>query len=132
MAEGPMTDPHPRTRLDDNFAGAIRFSMMAALRGGVEMDFGTLAHVLQAGDSAVSKAIAALSDVGYVLVRKGQVGARPRTWVRASALGSHAFEAHVQALQDIVASGGGSAIGLRPSAGSMAQRERPGTPGVVG
>lgn len=104
-----MPEPHPRTRLDDTFAGAIRFSMMAALRDGVEMDFATLAHVLQANDSAVSKAIAALSAVGYVVVRKGQFGARPRTWVRATAPGSRAFEAHVQALRDIVG-GGGSAI----------------------
>ncbi|WP_295013916.1 transcriptional regulator [uncultured Microbacterium sp.] len=101
-----MAEPHPRTRLDDNFAGAIRFSMMAALREGVEMDFGTLAQVLQANDSAVSKAIAALGAAGYVVVRKGQVGARPRTWVRASARGAAAFEAHVQALRDIVAGDG--------------------------
>ncbi|MGN8026168.1 transcriptional regulator [Microbacterium sp. 22242] len=100
-----MPEPHPRTRLDDTFAGAIRFSMMAALRDGVEMDFATLAHVLQANDSAVSKAIAALSAVGYVVVRKGQVGTRPRTWVRATAPGSRAFEAHVQALRDIVGGG---------------------------
>ena len=101
-----MPEPHPRTRLDDAFAGAIRFSMMAALRDGVEMDFATLAHVLQANDSAVSKAIAALSAVGYVTVRKGQVGARPRTWVRTTAPGARAFEAHVQALRDIVAASG--------------------------
>ena len=98
-----MAEPHPRTRLDDNFAGAIRFSMMAALRDGVEMDFATLAEVLQANDSAISKSIAALASVRYVVVRKGQVGARPRTWVRASASGSRAFEAHVRALRDIVA-----------------------------
>jgi DNA-binding MarR family transcriptional regulator len=93
-------------RLDDTFAGAIRFSMMAALRDGVEMDFAALAHVLQANDSAVSKAIAALSEAGYVISRKGQVGTRPRTWVRATASGARAFEAHVQALRDIVAGGG--------------------------
>lgn len=101
-----MPEPHPRMRLDDTFAGAIRFSMMAALRDGVEMDFATLAHVLQANDSAVSKAIAALSAVGYVTVRKGQVGTRPRTWVRTTAPGARAFEAHVQALRDIVAASG--------------------------
>lgn len=93
---------HPRTRLDDNFASPIRFSLMAALVDDVEMDFGTLAHVLQVGDSALSKAISHLQSAGYVFARKGYVGSRPRTWVHSTAVGRRAFAGHVDALRAIV------------------------------
>jgi len=93
---------HPRTRLDDSFASPIRFSLMAALGDDVEMDFGTLAHVLQVGDSALSKAISHLQVAGYVFVRKGTVGSRPRTWVRSTSSGRKAFSGHVDALRAIV------------------------------
>lgn len=97
---------HPRMRLDDNFASPIRFSLMASLSEGVELDFGTLADVLQVGDSALSKAISHLQSVGYVLPRKGYVGSRPRTWVRSTTTGQKAFDAHLQALRAIVETGG--------------------------
>lgn len=97
---------HPRTRLDDNFASPIRFSLMAALVDDVEMDFGTLAHVLQVGDSALSKAISHLQSAGYVFARKGYVGSRPRTWVHSTDVGRKAFAGHVDALRAIVQTGG--------------------------
>lgn len=100
-------DPvHPRTRLDDSFASPIRFSLMAALADDVELDFGTLAHVLQVGDSALSKAISHLQTAGYVFARKGYVGSRPRTWVRATTSGRKAFASHLEALRAIVEFGG--------------------------
>ncbi|WP_341975121.1 transcriptional regulator [Microbacterium sp. LTA6] len=102
----PTRSPHPRTRLDDNFASPIRFSLMASLDEAIELDFGTLADILQVGDSALSKAIAHLHEAGYVIVRKGIVGSRPRTWVRATADGSNAFGGHLQALREIVELGG--------------------------
>lgn len=97
---------HPRLRLDDNFASPIRFSLMASLGEGLELDFGTLADILQVGDSALSKAISHLQSVGYVVARKGYVGSRPRTWVRSTAAGQKAFTAHLHALRAIVESGG--------------------------
>lgn len=100
--------PHPRTRLDDNFASPIRFSLMASLDGEIELDFGTLTDILQAGDSAVSKAISHLQVAGYILARKGYAGSRPRTWVRSTAAGQKAFAGHLRALQEIVALGSNS------------------------
>lgn len=98
----PGESVHPRTRLDDNFASAIRFSLMAALVDDVEIDFGTLAHVLQVGDSALSKSITHLQGAGYAFARKGYVGSRARTWVRSTGEGRRAFAAHVEALRAIV------------------------------
>lgn len=99
-------DPHPRTLLDDNFASPIRFSLMASLGEGIELDFGTLADIIQAGDSAVSKAISHLQIAGYVFARKGYVGSRPRTWVHSTAAGQKAFAGHLRALRAIVELGG--------------------------
>lgn len=76
--------------------------MMASLGEGIELDFGTLADILQAGDSAVSKAISHLQAAGYVFARKGYAGSRPRTWVRSTANGQKAFTGHLRALQEIV------------------------------
>src|SRR5690606_9725202 len=97
-----MADKHPRLRLDDNFASPIRFSLMAALIDGNELDFGTIAEILQVGDSALSKSISHLNIAGYVATRRGDVGSRPRTWVRSTMKGERAFTAHLQALQEIV------------------------------
>lgn len=97
---------HPRTRLDDNFSTPIRFSLMASLGEGIELDFATLADILQANDSALSKAISHLQHAGYVVGRKGYVGTRPRTWVRATASGISAFAGHLRALREIVELGG--------------------------
>ena len=105
MAESPPR-PHPRTQLDDNFASPIRFSLMAALGDGMELDFPALRDVLQCGDSPLSKAITHLQAAGYVLARKGTVGGRSRTWVRSTKTGRDSFAAHLQALREIVALGG--------------------------
>ncbi|PRA83161.1 transcriptional regulator [Microbacterium sp. MYb66] len=105
MAE-PAARPHPRTQLDDNFASPIRFSLMATLGDGMELDFMALREILQCGDSPLSKAIRHLQAAEYVSARKGTVGGRSRTWVRSTAAGRDAFAAHLQALREIVALGG--------------------------
>lgn len=104
MNDGSGT--HPRTRLDDHFASPIRFSLLAALGDGIELDFPTLREILACGDSPLSKAISHLEAAGYVLARKDRLGARPRTWVSSTSRGRQAFTAHVQALREIVALGG--------------------------
>lgn len=98
-------EPHPRTRLNDNFASPIRFSLMATLGEDLELDFATLTDILQVGDSALSKAISHLHAADYVVARKVHGGGRPRTWVRATSKGRGAFVGHVRALRDIVGEG---------------------------
>lgn len=98
--------PHPRTRLDDNFASPLRFSLQAAIGADIEIDFVTLREVLQCADSPLSKAITHLQAAGYVSTRKGALGGRQRTWVRATAAGREAFAGHLRALHEIVELGG--------------------------
>lgn len=92
---------HPRSRWDDAFQTPIRFSLMAALVPDVEIDFRTLRELLEADDSALSKAVSHLDAAGYVAVTKGHVGNRPRTWMRPTRRGVDAFRAHIAALRDI-------------------------------
>lgn len=98
--------PHPRTRLDDHFASPIRFSLMASLSEGIELDFATLREILQCGDSPLSKAIAHLRAAEYVVARKDSLGGRARTWVRSTREGREAFAGHLHALREIVALSG--------------------------
>jgi DNA-binding PadR family transcriptional regulator len=43
-----------------------------------------------------------LSKSGYIEVRKGYAGKRPRTWLNLSDTGRSALQAHIAALQQIV------------------------------
>jgi DNA-binding MarR family transcriptional regulator len=98
-----MVGSHPRHDLDDALLTPLRFSVMAALRADVEIDFATLSDLLETDDSALSKAISTLRAAGYLTVRKGYVGNRPRTWLTATQAGTAAMRIHVTALQTIAA-----------------------------
>ena len=101
MKERGPSRCHPRHLLDDALMTPVRFSAMAALRNELEIDFATLAKLIEAGDSALSKAIALLNQAGYVSVRKGYVANRPRTWIRATPAGMKALATHSAALHAI-------------------------------
>lgn len=98
-----MSAPHPRQALNDQFTNPIRLTLMATLAGVDEIDFKSLKEVLDISDSALSKHSAALEAAGYVAIRKGFVGKRPRTWLAVSAEGRAAFATHVAALRELTA-----------------------------
>lgn len=95
-----MTD-HPRTQMNDDFTNPVRLSLMAALQGVEEIDFKTLRETLGVSDSVLSRHISTLEEKGYVKVRKGFVGKRPRTWVKLSEHGRTSLTEHIQALRAI-------------------------------
>jgi hypothetical protein len=76
MAEADRTPRHPRHGLDENLLTPVRLSLMAAI-GDAEVDFLTLRDVLETSDSVLSKAVAHLSEAGYLKVRKGLRGESP-------------------------------------------------------
>ncbi len=92
---------HPRTRLDDLIHHPVRFSLMAALAKAEELEFRFLRDTLGVSDSVLSRQASTLEDAGYVKIRKGFVGRRPRTWLSLSAVGRKTFDEHVQALREI-------------------------------
>jgi DNA-binding MarR family transcriptional regulator len=89
-----MLDPviHPITRL----------SICGLLASGADwVEFSALRDAAGTSDSVLSKQSRHLEDAGYVEVRKGAVGRRPRTWFRLTPQGRKAFQAHVAWLQQV-------------------------------
>jgi DNA-binding MarR family transcriptional regulator len=77
---------HPITRL----------SICGLLAAGADwIEFAALRDAAGISDSVLSKQSVVLEDAGYVQVRKGAVGRRPRTWLRLTAQGRQALQGHL-------------------------------------
>ena len=96
---------HPRHRLDDVIHAPVRFSVVASLARVTEAEFGWVRDTVGVTDSTLSKQVSTLEQAGYVQVRKGYVGKRPRTWLRLSPRGRQVYEQHVAALREIAEGG---------------------------
>lgn len=94
---------HPRHQLDELIHTPVRFSLMAALAAGGEVEFRALRDSLEVSDSLLSQHVRTLERAGYVQVQKGHVGKRPRTWLSLTAVGNQSFRAHYRTLQAIAA-----------------------------
>lgn len=92
---------HPRHRLDEMIHAPVRFSIMATLASAEQAEFGFVRDLVEVSDSVLSKQVSLLDEAGYVAVRKGYVGKRPRTWLSLTAEGRSAFRRHVAVLQEI-------------------------------
>lgn len=97
----PSASDHPRHQLNDALGHPVRFSLTAALAQAEEIDFATLRDHLQVTDSVLSKQATALESAGYVKVRKGYIGKRPRTWLKLTREGEQVWRNHLAALQEI-------------------------------
>lgn len=105
---------HPRHGLDDLIHAPVRFSIMATLSAVDKAEFSFVRDTVEITDSALSKQVSTLEGAGYVSVKKGYVGKRPRTWLSLSAAGRGAYAAHIAALTEIAR--GGVPAGTAPSA----------------
>ncbi|WP_425839831.1 winged helix-turn-helix domain-containing protein [Streptomyces fractus] len=79
-----------------------RLTIVSLLAGVEWAEFGWLRDEAGVSASALSKQVSTLEAKGYVEVKKGYVGKRPRTWVSLSGTGRGALEHHVAALQQVV------------------------------
>lgn len=86
---------HPPTRLQ----------ICALLAGADWVEFATVRDAVGVSDSVLSKQSRVLEEAGYIRVRKGAVGRRPRTWFRLTPAGRRAFARHLEALQSLAATG---------------------------
>lgn len=100
-----MTLEHARHRLDDVIHAPVRFSIVTALATVDNAEFAAVRDAVEISDSVLSKQATALEQAGYVKIKKGYVGKRPRTWLSLTDQGRKALESHLAALRDI-ASGG--------------------------
>ncbi|MGD0833232.1 MAG: GNAT family N-acetyltransferase [Candidatus Dormibacteria bacterium] len=105
-----MTE-HPRSHLNELIHQPVRFSIMAALASAGEVEFASARDTVQISDSLLSRYALQLEDAGYLAVRKGHVGRRPRTWLSLTPVGDAALSAHLEALRAIAGLGAGSPAG---------------------
>lgn len=100
-----MTDQeqHARFRLDEVIHAPVRFSIVAALARVDQAEFSAVRDAVQVSDSVLSKQVSLLEQAGYVIVKKGYVGKRPRTWLSLSTAGDAALRRHLAALRAIAA-----------------------------
>jgi DNA-binding MarR family transcriptional regulator len=92
---------HARHRLDEVIHAPVRFSIVASLAGADEAEFSAVRDTVEVSDSVLSRQVGTLEAAGYVKVRKGYVGKRPRTWLSLTAAGRAAYERHLTALRAI-------------------------------
>ena len=90
-------------RFDELIHAPTRLALASRLAASEWAEFRFLRDSLQLSDSALSKQLSTLEDVGYVEIKKAFVGKRPRTSVRLTRRGRAAFTDHVLALQELVA-----------------------------
>jgi len=109
---------HPITRL----------SICGLLAAGADwVEFAALRDAAGISDSVLSKQSRVLEDAGYVQVRKGAVGRRPRTWFRLTAEGRQAVEGHLAwlaQLEEAVSASTRDAQQARPLPGDRDQPRR--------
>jgi DNA-binding transcriptional ArsR family regulator len=97
-------------RFDELIHAPTRLSIVSLLAATEWADFKFIRDSVGLSDSALSKQLTTLEEAGYIEIRKGFVGKRPRTSAKLNSVGRAAFERHVAALQQIVARAGASVL----------------------
>ncbi|MHC3818253.1 winged helix-turn-helix domain-containing protein [Streptomyces sp. DT9] len=111
-----MKDDPPgleRAALDETIHHPTRLAVVAFLSACDEADFAAVRDGCQVSDSVLSKTASALEAAGYLHVRKGHVGKRPRTWLSLTPAGEQALAGHIAALQNIVTTARSAATAAR-------------------
>lgn len=91
--------------LNEAFTTMPKLKLVAFLAGCSEAEFSAVVDNCEINASTLSKAATALEEVGYVHIRKGHVGRRPRTWLSLTAKGRTAFDKHLLALTQLTEQG---------------------------
>ncbi|WP_240309419.1 MULTISPECIES: transcriptional regulator [Sphingomonas] len=94
-----MSDGNVMVGFDPAFHQPVRLQVAAVLANVQEAEFARLREIAGVADSVMSKHLSALSEAGYVALRKSALDGRQRTWAALTRTGRAAFKAHVAALQ---------------------------------
>ncbi|MFI5921170.1 winged helix-turn-helix domain-containing protein [Streptomyces anulatus] len=112
-AQSGRAAPDEAPALDGVIHHPTRLTLVAFLSACDEAEFAAVRDGCRVSDSVLSKNASALEAAGYLHVRKGHVGTRPRTWLSLTPAGRQALTRHLAALQDLVdaARGAASSVG---------------------
>ncbi len=92
-------------RFDELIHPSTRLSLVALLAAAEWVDFTFLRDELTLSDSALSKQLSTLEEAGYIHIDRPVRDRRRRVRVRLTDTGRTAFQGHVAALREIVATG---------------------------
>ncbi|MGC7097378.1 winged helix-turn-helix domain-containing protein [Amycolatopsis lurida] len=98
---GGETLDDPAAQRDPIFETGPRLALCALLQGANWVEFATARDLIGISDSAVSKHSRTLEEAGYLEIRKGSVGRRPRTWLRLTPSGRTALNGHLSWLTSL-------------------------------
>jgi DNA-binding MarR family transcriptional regulator len=90
-------------RFDEVIHPSTRLAIVALLASADWMEFSFVRDRLGLSDSALSKQFATLEGVGYITIERPLTNRRRRVQVRLTEVGRHAFQRHVAALREVVA-----------------------------
>jgi len=93
---------NPIHNLDKAFENRVRLGTMSALVVNVDLEFNTLKDLLQVTDGNLASHLKALEKAGYITVKKSFIGRKPNTRYEATDEGKRAFEAHINALEELI------------------------------
>ena len=96
----------PAACFDEIIHPSTRLSIVALLAAADWVDFAFVRDRLALSDSALSKQFGTLEDAGYITIERPVTDKRRRVRVRLTPSGRKAFNGHVAALQEIVATAG--------------------------
>jgi DNA-binding MarR family transcriptional regulator len=88
--------------LDPLIHAPARLQLVTSLSAVSEAEFSTLRDALEVSDSVMSKHVSALTDAGYLHVRKGSRAGRRTTWIGLTPAGRKALRDHVAALRRLI------------------------------
>lgn len=94
--------------LDPVIHQATRLRIMASLTSltsDMDVDFSSLAQLLKLTDGNLGAHLQKLEKARYIKIDKTFVDRKPKTYVKATALGREAFEEHIAALKSIIGDG---------------------------
>lgn len=95
-----MSGTEGMVRPDPVIHPVARLSICGLLAAGADwVEFAALRDAAGISDSVLSKQSRVLEEAGYLEVRKGAVGRRPRTWFRLTPAGLVAFRSHIAWLE---------------------------------
>ena len=100
---GTRRRPMTQARFDELIHPSTRLSLVALLAAADWAEFAFVRDQLELSDSALSKQLSTLEEAGYVDIERPVRDRRRRVRARLTPAGRAAFEGHVAALRQIVA-----------------------------
>lgn len=93
---------HSIAQLNKAFESRIRLGVMSVLMVNDEIDFPSLKELLQVTDGNLASHTSALEKLEYIKVSKQFLGKKPNTTYAVTKTGRTAFNAHLDALENIL------------------------------